>query len=173
MLLLEGRRPGVSDATCSLDGRREVCVALGALRACVRVGAFSQDQLSGEKKENYPHLYKFLRSDRCRPLLCCALCDYLREERKCLVPTCTDSCQSFTKSGCIQPQHENSISQDTQGTPQQFPPLGTSEHSGQGVHVCVSLVITAHSEIPKFANRQHSLQNARTLQCCAFSLLLS
>lgn len=135
-------------------------MALGALRACVRVGAFSQDQLSGEKKENYPHLYKFLRSDRCRPLLCCALCDYLREERKCLVPTCTDSCQSFTKSGCVQPQHENSISQDTQGTPQQFPPLGTSEHSGQGVHVCVSLVITAHSEIPKFANRQHSLQNA-------------
>lgn len=126
-----------------------------------------------KKKENYPHLYEFLRSDRCWPLLCYALCDYLREERKCLVPTCTDSCQSFTKSGCIQPQHENSISQDTQGTPQKFPPLGTSEHSGQGVHVCVLLVITARSEFPKLANRQHSLQNARTLQCCAFSLVLS
>lgn len=51
MLLLERGRPGVSNAAGSLNGRRKVCVALGALGACVRVGAFSQDQLSIERKE--------------------------------------------------------------------------------------------------------------------------
>lgn len=51
IFLLEGWRPGVSDASCPLQGWWKLWLALSALGTCVRVGTFSQDQLPTEKKK--------------------------------------------------------------------------------------------------------------------------
>lgn len=168
LLLLEWWRPGVSNAACSLDGWQKVRVALGALGARVRVGAFSQDQLPTERRELHtlaqvpPFWHKVFGQ--------CFAKRSVRSKgtrgKEGLSVLSYGFLPNFTKSEYMQSQHANTISYNMLKTPASATKFFSSQDKqAQQARSALCLVtwIIAFSELPQLASCQCSEQNAHTL----------